>query len=397
MLSQDWPKATKLKSMRVAGDKLHFYPKKELPFTLYNLYGPTEATIWSTYSIVTPQDTKKEPSIGKPVKNVQLYVLDEDMKPCPIGVKGEIYIGGRGVGRGYLRRPDLNNDSFIYNPFVDEEGGRLYKTGDIGYYQSDHNIAFVGRKDYQVKIRGFRVELEEIETVFNQHPMIINSVVIAKEISNGQKRLIGYVVFSDEKKSLTEVELSKWLKDKLPDYMIPTSFVIMDKLPLASNGKVDRKGLPEPFIEYAERKTEYIPPRNMIEEKLTKIWSEVLDLKEVGINDTFFEVGGNSISGIQLISRIRKNFKIEIPVHILFELPNIAELAEYIRNSDESLKKYQDIKIERIERRENLPLAFAQERLWFFNMMYSNTSAYNIPIALRFSGRLNIQALREYQ
>ncbi|MCK4257761.1 MAG: amino acid adenylation domain-containing protein [Halanaerobiales bacterium] len=391
LLSQDWSRNISLKSMRIAGDKLHFSPKEELPFIIYNLYGPTEATIWSTYFELSSKDIDEAPPIGRPIENVQIYILDEDMKPCSIGVKGEIYIGGKGVARGYLNKPDLTNDKFVENLFVEDKGARLYKTGDLGYYLPDQNIVFVGRKDYQVKIRGYRIELEEIETVLNQHPVIKNSVVLAKEKNTGEKFLIGYIVLIDDK-SLEKEEIINWLKNKLPDYMIPAHFMIIDHLLLTSNGKIDRKALPNLDEEVIGNERKFTLPRNKIEEKLASIWSNVLGINQVGIFDTFFELGGNSITAIQLISRIRKNFTIELPVKLLFKLSTIAKLAEYIDNNNDLA----EIKIisHHIKNNDGFPLSSRQKEIYFSCLMNPESPIYIVPLALHLRGALNIEALK---
>lgn len=392
LLTLDWHEKTKLRSLRIAGDKLHNYPDKELHFKIYNLYGPTEATIWTTYYRIPFSNNQETPPIGRPIDNVQVYVLDENMKPCPEGVKGEIYIGGNGITRGYIKKAALNSKVFLPDPFVDKKDCRLYKTGDLGYYLPDGNLSFAGRKDHQVKIRGFRIELEEIETVINHHPLVKSCAVLVKENSKGLKQLIGYI--SAKEKDEFEVEkLRNWLKNKIPDYMIPYIFVVMDKLPLTTNGKIDRKSFPEPPEKQEELHQNYVTPRNELEEKMVEIWSEVLEVSQIGIYDNFFTLGGNSLFAIQLISRIKKNLNMELSVDILFDNPVIAELVEYIE-SNVLEKISEQPKIERVPRDEDLPLSFAQQRLWFLYLMDPESVAYNIPVATKLTGKLDIEALK---
>ncbi|MEH2235451.1 non-ribosomal peptide synthetase, partial [Nostoc sp.] len=284
----------------------------------FNAYGPTESTVCATVGI---NDGSEKISIGRPIANTQIYILDNHLQPTPIGVPGEIYIGGDGLARGYLNRPELTSERFISNPFG---VGRLYKTGDLACYFPDGNIEFLGRIDNQVKIRGFRIELGEIEAVLNNHPQVQQAVVIVREDIADNKRLVAYVITLDE--SLNSNQLREDLKQKLPKYMVPSAFVFLETLPLTPNGKIDRKALPAPDGEIA-RIDEYIAPRTQSEKIIANIFASVLGVTKVGIYDNFFNLGGHSLLATQLISRVRETFQIEIiPLRTIFEFPTVAEL-----------------------------------------------------------------------
>jgi acyl carrier protein len=262
------------------------------------------------------------PPIGKPIANTQIYILDQYLQPLPIGVIGEMYIGGDGVAREYINRPELTAKKFIPNPFGK---GKLYKTGDLARYLADRNIEFLGRIDNQVKIRGFRVELGEIEAHLNQHPDVKETVVIVKDKLQIDKYLVAY--FTVNRKQLKVKELRTFLSKKLPNHMIPSAFVTLDQFPLTPNGKIDRKALPEP--DFQENKPEeFIAPRNEIEMEIAQIWQQILKIENISINDNFFELGGHSLLATQVISRIKTNFKVELPLKYLFEFPTISELSD---------------------------------------------------------------------
>jgi acyl carrier protein len=276
-------------------------------------------------------DTRGNLPIGRPIANKQIYILDHHLQPVAIGIPGELHIGGAGLARGYLNRSDLTADKFISNPFSDEPGARLYKTGDLARYLPDGNIEFIGRIDNQVKIRGFRIELGEIEAVLAQHPDVIQSVVTAREDHPGNKRLVAYVVPKQEQVS-TPNELRRFLKEKLPEYMVPKAFVILKAMPLMSNGKVDRRALPAPNTATSELEAVFVAPRDSVEEVVAEIWMEILGLEKVSVHDNFFDIGGHSLVATQLISRIRQAFQVELPLKVIFSTaaPTIAELSEVI-------------------------------------------------------------------
>ncbi|MEH2451573.1 MAG: amino acid adenylation domain-containing protein [Nostoc sp.] len=296
---------------------------------LWNLYGPTETTIWSTgYKVTTGN---KAISIGCPLANTQLYILDSHLQPVPIGISGELYIGGEGLARGYLNRPDLTAEKFISNPFSPNPKSRLYKTGDLARYLPDGHIEYLGRIDYQIKLRGFRIELGEIETALLQHPEVKEGVVIVREDTSNENHLVGYIVAETGQDSLQVIsQLRRFLKQQLPDFMVPTIFMALEAMPLTPNGKVDRKALPEPDASRPEMEANYVAPRTPIEQQIVDIWMQVLNVKRVGIYDNFFELGGYSLVGIQVVSRVRQALQVEILMSNLFELPTVADLAERV-------------------------------------------------------------------
>jgi thioesterase domain-containing protein/acyl carrier protein len=298
--------------------------------SLWNLYGPTETTIWSTVYKVGPGE--RSVPIGRPIANTQVYLLDSYLQPVPIGVPGELYIGGVGLARGYLHRPELTAEKFILDPFSNEPGTRLYKTGDLARSLPDGNIEFLGRIDYQVKIRGFRIELGEIETVLSQHPAVRETVVLAYESRPGEKRLVAYVVSHQEQIS-TSSELRSFLKEKLPDYLVPSTFVTLDALPLTPNGKVDRRALPAPDMARPTMEEGFILPRDRLELQLAKIWEQILGLKSIGVKDNFFDLGGYSLLAVRLFLQIEKVFGEKLPLTTLFQAPTIEQLADVLRGS----------------------------------------------------------------
>jgi amino acid adenylation domain-containing protein len=298
--------------------------------TLWNMYGPTETTIWSSTYEVKRGD---EPiHLGHPIANTQFYILDARLQPTPIGVPGELYIGGDGVARGYLKRLDLTAERFLDNPFVasaqaDGSGvERIYKTGDLARYRADGTIEFLGRADFQVKVRGFRIELGDIEAALLQHVQVRQAVVVAREDRPGDKRLVGYVIPENDPAPPGSA-LRAFLKERLPDYMVPTLFVVLDKLPLTPNGKVDRRALPKPEAAASEPRV-HVAPRTPLEETVATIWAQVLKIEQVGAHDNFFELGGHSLLATQVVARLRDKLQVELPLSSIFEAPTVAELAE---------------------------------------------------------------------
>ncbi len=310
-----------------------------------NHYGPTETTVGSlTFSTWEHRDAAAASAtvpLGRPIDNTLVYVLDLHGRPVPLGVPGELCIGGAGVAEGYLNKPEETAARFIRNPFVQDSGARLYRTGDRARYLHDGNVEFLGRMDEQVKIRGFRVEPGEIAAVLHRHPSIGRAVVIAREDSSGEKRLAAYVVPRGGTAPKAE-ELRSFLSAELPDYMVPADFVLLEKMPLTPNGKVDRRALPDPEQSRMASATSYVAPRNAAEESVAAIWREVLGLERVGVTDNFFELGGHSLLGTQVISRVRNTFQVELQLRILFESPSVAGMAE-------AIAKYQPRELEENE------------------------------------------------
>jgi aspartate racemase len=302
---------------------------QELPdCRLINCYGPTESTTFTSTYLVGPQTCwDRSLPIGRPIANTQVFILDAMLEPTPIGVAGELYIGGDGLARGYLRRPELTQEKFIPNPFGKDSKSRLYKTGDLARYLADGNIEFLGRRDNQVKIRGFRIELGEIESVLAGLPGVSEAVVLAREDVPGDKQLVAYL--TGKEGELPNIpELRGLLKAKLPDHMVPLAFVTLDRFLLTPNGKVDRKALPKPDFEPAADR--YAPPATPTEIALAKIWSEVLGVKQIGLHDNFFELGGHSLLATKMVSRIRSAYPIDLTLVSLFENPTLAGLAAVI-------------------------------------------------------------------
>jgi amino acid adenylation domain-containing protein len=361
--------------------------------SVWNLYGPTEATIWSTIYRITGQEHSIP--IGKPIANTQVYILDAQMQPCPIGVPGELYIGGDGLAKGYLNQPDLTQAKFIPNPFGLDKSARLYKTGDLARYLSDGNIEFLGRIDNQVKIRGFRIELGEIESILSSHPQVKQAVAIAIDDSaRGDKYLAAYVVEQDFT-NLTNRDLREFLQAKLPDYLIPSTFVMLDTLPLTPNGKVDRRALPAPNGG-RDGDREYVAPQTEDEQIIANIFANILGIENVGIHDNFFELGGHSLLATQLISRLRQIFEVEISLRTVFESSSVAQLKQTI---DRLRIEVQELSIPKIERIspdiDEIPLSYAQERLWFIDRLEGASAIYNMPIAMRLTGALNLDAFQQ--
>jgi amino acid adenylation domain-containing protein len=407
---------------------------------LHNLYGPTEAAIdVSHLSCGRARDRfskqpeavrqKHEPAfetsatwrvngtvpIGRPIANTQLYVLDAALQPVPVGVDGELYIGGVQLARGYLRRPGLTAERFIPDPYANELGRRLYRTGDVARYLSDGNLVFVGRRDQQVKIRGHRIEMGEIEAALDTHPRIRQSVVLAREDVPGDKRLIAYLlgkagttaadvvanaetnggIAVSEVDEVLRYELRGHLRERLPEYMVPSAFVFVSRLPLTPNGKVDRKALPAPSAAGVKRHgSAASAPRSHLEDALATLWAEVLAVDSVSPTDNFFELGGHSLLAMQVVSRVRERLGAEVGVGRLFAAPTLAGFAGEVERAlreGEGLTAPPLLRVARVG--QALPLSFAQQRLWFLEQLESGTALYNIPAAVRLKGRLETEAI----
>ncbi|MEO8379795.1 MAG: amino acid adenylation domain-containing protein, partial [Acidobacteriota bacterium] len=385
------PAATRL--VNLAGEPL----KRELVERLFaetaaesvaNLYGPSETTTYSTWVRMTREEGFAA-HIGRPVANTRIYILDAHREPVPMGVAGEIYIGGAGVARGYLNRPELTAERFLRDPFSAAPNARMYKTGDLGRWLSDGNIEYLGRNDFQVKIRGFRIELGEIEAKLSQCVGVREAVVIAREDVPGEKRLVAYFV-ADENVTIQTSELRAALSVHLPEHMVPQAFVRLDALPRTSNGKLDRKALPAPeasaFITH-----EYEAPQGEIATTLAAIWQELLRVERVGRHDNFFDLGGHSLLAVQLVSRVRSVLSVELPLRELFARPSLEALAEAVQAAGASTMG----RMRRADRTRPLQLSLAQQRLWFLDQLDPAASvAYHMPAALRLRGQLDVIALQ---
>ncbi|WP_439566354.1 non-ribosomal peptide synthetase, partial [Gloeocapsopsis crepidinum] len=304
---------------------------------LYNLYGPTEASIDVTWWICQPDQMRIVP-IGSPIANTQIYIVDRYLQPVPIGVPGELHIGGVGLARGYWQRPDLTAEKFIPNPFSTEPGDYLYKTGDLARYLPDGNIEYLGRIDDQVKIRGFRIELGEIAAQLNQHPPVQQAIAIAR-----QGDIVAYVA-SQTHETLTSKELRHFLQEKLPQYMLPSAFVILPEFPLTPNGKLDRKVLPAPEVRRSDLET-YVVPQTDWEKAIAQVWRKVLNLEQISIDDNFFELGGHSLLLAQVHSQLREMITVDFSILDMFRYPTIRLLAEYLNQTTVEIR---DISTEKI-------------------------------------------------
>jgi amino acid adenylation domain-containing protein len=384
-----WPAASPLRTLLTGGDKLHRSPSSALSFEVVNNYGPTENTVVST-SGVLPKDeaTEEAPSIGTPIDNTSAYILDPWLNPVPVGVAGELYVGGIGLARGYINRPDLTAERFLPDPLGKRPGARLYRTGDLVRYRPDGTIEFLERIDSQVKIRGFRIELGEIETSLSTHPAVGDVIVLAREDDADEKMLVAYLVPA-QSSSVSVHELRSYLQQRLPHYMIPSDFVWMEQFPLTLNGKVDRRRLPTPS--HGQPEEQVIAPRTAVERSLAKIWQDVMHSGPLSINANFFELGGYSLQATQIIARIRHALAVEVPLHYFFQTPTVAALAEYIEQQSASSQDALSIPTRSIQ--EHTPISFAQERLWFLHQLAPQSAFYNIPVALHICGPLQIAAL----
>ncbi|HKG77972.1 MAG TPA: condensation domain-containing protein, partial [Pyrinomonadaceae bacterium] len=407
--------------------------------TLYNHYGPSETHVVTSFTLPPDSETWPVlPPLGRPIANTEMYLLDPHFHPVPIGVPGELYIGGACLAHGYLNRSELTAARFVPHPFSGEPGARLYKTGDLARYRKDGDIEFIGRNDFQVKIRGKRIELGEIEVTLTQHESVSNAVVILQQDSSGaEKRLVAYVVFNPGCAIETR-QLRDHLRGKLPEYMLPSAFVTLPTFPLTTSGKIDRLALPAPERNL-ETEEGYIAPRGALEEVLSTIFGEVLKLERIGICDNFFELGGHSLSATQIVSRVREAFQMELPVRKVFEHPTVEGLAqslledhgERIEHTAELLLQVSSFPDEEANRNlthpvteesrvtpspeerstaaktaserpsddltsrvtRTAPLSFAQQRLWFLDQYEPDNVLYNLPAAIRLHGALDVTAL----
>lgn len=333
LLTLNWPANTKLRFLLTGADTLHHYPRPGLPFALINNYGPTEATVVATSGRVLPQPAaERRPSIGRPIDNTDIHILDESLHPVPKGEMGELCIGGLGVARGYVNSPELTAKKFVPNPLAERPCARLYRTGDLACWLPNGEIEYLGRVDNLIKIRGYRIEPTEIVTVLNTHPGVAASAVVAREGGTANLRLLAYLVIRQAQAAPSASELRNLLRARLPDYMVPARFLEVAELPLNANGKIDREALPAPEDCKMLPDGSYVPPQTALEEKLSAVVAELLGVDRVGINDNFFLIGGHSLFGTQLIARIRNNFGVDLPLRSIFESPTPAQLAQEIES-----------------------------------------------------------------
>nr|MBW4563383.1 amino acid adenylation domain-containing protein [Mojavia pulchra JT2-VF2] len=377
--------------LRITGAIAHLF--NHVPqCSLHNHYGPSETHVVTAFSLTgSVQDWPALPPIGQPIANSQIHLLDSQLQPVPVGVPGELYVGGVSLARGYFNSTELTAQRFIVSPF--NKCDRLYKTGDLARYLADGNIEYLGRIDQQVKIRGYRIELGEIENVLEQHSQVRQAVVVARNDIPGEQRLVAYIVADAMVPATSVSELRQFLRSQLPEYMVPSAIVLLDKLPVTPSGKIDRKALPVP--NYGTNQENLVAPQTPTEIALANIWSDILGLTQVGIYDHFLDLGGHSLLATQVISRIRNVLQIELPLRCLFESATIAELAKLIETGRQQIQSIQLPPIQPVGRDANLPLAFVQEPLWFLDQLVPNNPFYNIPQAFRLNGFLNVQALEQ--
>jgi len=382
--ASDYPtsNSTPLRLLLTGGDTLHQCPNS-LPCPLINNYGPTESTVVTTSAEAKPNELV---SIGHPIANTCIYILNSQHQPQPPGIPGELCIAGAGLARGYLHRPELTAEKFVVVELFGKTE-RLYKTGDLARWLPDGNLEFLGRIDSQIKLRGFRIELGEIEAVLCQHPGINEAVANVYE-ADGDKRIVAYLTTAQD--NVNPDDLRGWLKDRLPDYMAPSHFMRLDALPLTPNGKIDRKALPAPEFQTSSA---FSRPATPGEDLLAALWAGVLKREAIGRHDNFFALGGHSLLATQLVARIRDSFQVELPIRAVFEHPQLSALAAAIDAAGGGIRLPA---IEPQAADAAKVLSFSQQRLWFLNQFEGNSSAtYNMPLALRLSGRLNVEALQQ--
>jgi amino acid adenylation domain-containing protein/non-ribosomal peptide synthase protein (TIGR01720 family) len=349
---------------------------------LENIYGPTESTIYATAYSVTNVEDMNVP-IGKPLPNVRIYILDPQGVPQPIGVPGELYIAGNGVAQGYLNKPELTAEKFVEDPF--KSGDMMYRTGDLARWKPDGNIEYLGRMDHQVKIRGYRIETGEIRAQLTRHEVVLDAIVIARKDHYAQSYLSAYIITDQE---WTAAEMRKHLSKTLPDYMIPSYFLPIEKIPLTSSGKVDRNALPEPH-RIMQNRSEYVPPTDKTEQKLAEIWSDVLGLQRIGLEDHFFELGGHSLKATMLVTRIHRHFEVSVPLREIFRNPTLKQLADYIKGAEGRIYTL----IEQTEEKEYYPVSSAQKRLYVINEFEGAQISYNMPQAMQISCHIDIHRM----
>jgi amino acid adenylation domain-containing protein/FkbH-like protein len=356
---------------------------------IYNFYGPAEAAIEVTAWEHRRGEAGPRVPIGRPIANVRIHLLDREGHLVPVGVPGELYAGGAGVGRGYLGKPDLTAERFVPDPFAPDPGACLYRTGDLARHRADGAIEFLGRIDHQVKIRGVRIELQEIEAMLKRIPGVTAAAVLARE-HQGERRLAGYVV-PRAGETLAAADLRRILRETLPEPMVPAVFVFLEAMPLNPNGKLDRKALPEP--EAPERTAELVPPRNLLEELVAGIWSAVLGIDRLSVEDNVFDLGAHSLLATQVLTRINRELGLELPLRRIFEHPTVALLAAEIERHRERAAERRIPPIRPVPRDGGMPLSFAQQRLWFFDRWEPGSAVFNLPTAVRLDGILDISLL----
>jgi amino acid adenylation domain-containing protein len=361
---------------------------------LVNMYGITETTVHVTYRALTAADLLGEAAsvIGAPILDLQVHLVDAHQQLVPVGVVGELLVGGAGLSRGYLGNPELTAERFLPDPFSPSPGARLYRSGDLARRRADGDLEYLGRADHQVKIRGHRIELGEIEAALRRFPAVRNAVVLDREDARGARSLAAYVVPQGEAAPSPQ-ELHAWVKGLLPDYMLPSAWALLDEIPLTPNGKVDRRALLGPGADRSAASQGQALPLTLIEDMLAAIWSEVLGLPQIGRADDFFSLGGHSLLATRVSARLREAFQVELPVRALFEAPTLGALAERIEAARREGRGLLTLPLRRAPSRANPPLSYAQQRLWFLDQLSPDSSAYVIPAAVRLDIELDVTLL----
>ncbi|MEP7340411.1 MAG: amino acid adenylation domain-containing protein, partial [Acidobacteriota bacterium] len=371
---------------------------ESLPGTqITNGYGPSEnSTFTCCHRIPRPLAASCHSiPIGRPIANTQVYVLDDQFNPVPIGVTGELYAAGDGLARGYSGQPELTAERFLPNPFSDKPGARMYRTGDLVCYLPDGKLEFLGRRDQQIKLRGFRIELGEIEAALRQHPQVRQAAAVVRTSGmDASRQLLAYVV-TDGNGAPSAVELRSFLKERVPEYLIPAAFIAVESLPLTPNGKLDRRALADRELASTAADAPQTAPSTPVEELLASLCAAVLKVERVGVNDDFFALGGHSLLAMQLISRIRDAFKVELPVRSLFEAPTVTSMAVEIEKMLGAEQSILPVAPTQASREGDVPLSFAQQRLWILDQFDPGLPAYNIPLAVLVQGRLHVAALAD--
>ena len=391
-----------LRQVITAGEQLKITPSIRQLFerlggcTLDNQYGPSETHVVSGFMLDDPaRDWPELPPIGRPIDNTRLYILDTRMQPVPLGVTGELYVGGVAAARGYLRRADVTAERFEPDPFAAETGARLYRTGDLARHLPDGNIEFLGRSDLQVKVRGYRIEPGEVEAALRRYEEVREAVVKAHDSAGVEKQLVAYLLV-EPGSELQPAELRSRLKEQLPAHMVPSAFVFLHELPLTPSGKIDRRALNVPEHLLHASSDEYVAPGTPYEEMLAGIWAEVLNVERVSATDNFFDLGGHSLLATRVMSRVRKVFGVELPLRRLFETPTVSGLAETVAAALAAGPEQEPLPpIERASRTDVAPLSFEQQRLWLWDQFNPGGTIYNLTSAFLLRGKLDVKALEQ--
>jgi amino acid adenylation domain-containing protein len=380
---------------QLTAEHVAFWQRHAPDTVLINEYGPTETVVGCCVYRVPRDPSSSGPiPIGRPIANMRLYVLDRNLEPVPVGARGELYVGGAGVARGYLGRPGLTAERFVPDPSGVEPGGRLYRTGDLARWRSDGNLEYLGRVDRQVKIRGFRIEPAEIEEAVLRHEAVRESVVVARESLPDDRRLIAYLTIVPGRTAPADSELRRFLRNLVPEPMIPSAFVVLETLPLSPNGKVDPAALPAPEADRSRADAAWIGPRGPIEEEVASVWGAILGQERIGAHENFFDLGGHSLLATQVVSRLRDVLDVEVPLRALFEAPTVAELAAWIEAARRDGARSAETPIEPTARVGPVPLSFSQEALWFLDQLAPGQPTFNVYAAVRITGPLDHGVLK---